>query len=124
MQNKCELHTGLRTESERRTRIRDALIRGGAKRDLVADEILEPGPLPGAGCKERVGSGERINAAVEGTNETLRILRTQQGLARYRLHGRQRILDAMVQLREEQPVQAFGSLALADVAGNLRCPDD
>jgi hypothetical protein len=45
------------------------------------------------------------------------------GLAGYRLDGRQRVLDAVVELLDQQALQLLGLPSFGDVAGHLRRPD-
>src|ERR1041384_1470488 len=84
--------------------------RGGA-----FDDVAQVGALPVTARELVVGLAECDQAALEGLAEGIRRIGAARGLCRQRLYGRQRILDAMVELVDQELLALRGLLAFGDV---------
>src|SRR5215469_10476763 len=96
----------------------------GIGRHGVSHNPVQAGSFPCLSREHIMGFGERREPHLEGIARLGQRRGIAQGLHREELHRRQRILDAMVQLVEQQLAMLLLPLALADVAGNLGCADD
>ncbi len=115
VQNEAKVERRLRRKKSVRPRERDARVLLRPERELISDQLCEIGAGPRGLRQQRMGTGERVQAALEARGELLRRLRSPQGLARDRLHRRERILDPMIELAEQQLLRRLNLLALGDV---------
>src|SRR5262249_14718298 len=71
-----------------------------------------------------MGLGESADARIERASRLFGIVSPGKGLMRNRDDRRERILDAMAELGDEQIALFLGPLPIGDVAGNLGGADD
>ena len=95
--------------------VRRALRAGKMRRGGALDDVAEVGALPMAAGELVVRLAERDKAALEGLAERLGRIGAARRLRRQRLHRRQRVLDAVIELVDQELLAIFGFLALGDV---------
>src|SRR5262249_23487105 len=101
----------------------DAIVVSPAEQNLLADEPHDLGALQPLLGEQIVNARQCLHATAEGGDEVAWALGAMQGLAGNGLDGRQGVLDAMVELLDQQTLQLLRLPAFRDVAGNLRCAD-
>src|SRR5262249_43612517 len=85
--------------------------------ELAANQFGEPHPLPLAAAKQGMSIGHRLNTTVEYLEKLLHGAAALSGALRNRGDGREHVLDAVVELADQQALAFLGPLALGDVAG-------
>jgi hypothetical protein len=123
VQDQSQVQGGRWIEHERRSRAGDTVVVGTAEQNLLADEVHHLGASQLGLGQQIMRPCERLHTPAEAAHEVARGPRMLQRLAGDRLHGRQRVLDAMIELVEQQALQLLGALALGDVASDLRRAD-
>ena len=112
VQHQRQLHRDPRIEHHLGPGNRDRVRRALAEQHLLADERVRVAPCIPAD-QQVVGPGQRLDPPVEGGNESLGAGGAAHRLAGDRLDGRQRVLDPMIELVEEQ--RGSSSLRLRSV---------
>src|SRR3954454_17001625 len=112
-----------RLQHDRRPGHLDPPVRlGPVGRQLLVDDHAEVDALPPALREQAVGAGQGLDAPLDGGDEGLARVRTRQ--PQDRLHDRQDVPRAVVDLPRQEGLTLLGPLALGDVQGDPAHPDD
>src|SRR6476659_7286161 len=114
MQHECELNGALRIEHELRPRGGDTVVRD-PEQHLLAHQVDEVSAFQPCLGRQRVSTGQRLNASREARYKISWALGAAQRLAGDGLDGGERVLDAMVELFDEQTLQFLRPFSAADV---------
>src|SRR5262249_21706216 len=90
---------------------------GRVGRELAADQACEVDALPAILAEQRVGGGHGLDATVEGFDELVHRAAALPAIHRDHANTREHVLDAMVQLGDQQVLMLLGPLALSNVEG-------
>src|SRR5262245_35369518 len=96
----------------------------GNREQLAANDLVQLRSLPSRLTQQSVHARQRLDASAKAGGELGGVFGAPQGLMRNRLHHREGVFDAMVELTHQELLCFLVALAFGDIARGAKPLDD